>query len=318
MYSFMHSTKYIHAYIPMLYVAHFSLSIKAFLLFRSHHTHAHKTFKNSSSNNSNIVYTRDSLICFSFYSDDGISHVSFSHVHFLCVTDSFASVFIHEREAHIYLKWKIKVKMKWFGTTLSQHREWTRKKLLFPEIWLGEQWTWLGRMYWKKCREIIMTKTEQKKKGERKKRKMKWNKIKSIKRAVHQIIHTDVLQIYDGPLDLYPPSSHLPKQKMCALNFLCFGYDTAHGAAPKTSLLLCRHSPNAIWAILLCVHCTQKRSKIQSDQGEWHRRLFIYSSSPLLCLASFSLSFFFSCIFCIEAVELWFVVNPYVLVQKWN
>lgn len=86
--------------------------------------------------------------------------------------------------------------------TLAAQRV-NQKKTTFSGNLTG--WIWLGRMYWKKCREIIMTKTEQKKKGERKKRKMKWNKIKSIKRAVHQIIHTYVLQIYDGPLDLYPP-----------------------------------------------------------------------------------------------------------------
>lgn len=105
--------------------------------------------------------------------------------------------------------------------------------------------------------------------------------------------------IYVSPL--FPPP--LNTRKKCAVDCFCM-FRLQHNihAAMKTSLLLCRHTPNAIWAILLCVHCTQKRSQIQSDQGEWHRRLFIFIISVffVLFLAAFFLHLY-----------IYFTLKPY-------
>lgn len=101
-------------------MAHFSLSIITFFTSSTHsHSHTH-------------TYTRQSDL-FLFLS---------GRWHFTCFI--FARPFFFVLPIHCFsfytwmrnIKWKIKVKMKWFGIT--------KKKLLFPEIWLGEH---DGRMY---------------------------------------------------------------------------------------------------------------------------------------------------------------------------
>lgn len=164
----MRSTKYIHilcyekrrgTLFTFDYNSFFSSLSLSFLLPKLIYTL--KTFENNNNNN-NHSYTRQSDL-FLFL---------FGRWHFTCFI--FARPFFFVLPIHCFsfytwmrnIKWKIKVKMKWFGTT-NTHIHTQSEPTTFSGNLTG--WTWRTCMpcMEKKCREIIMNKPKQKKEREK-------------------------------------------------------------------------------------------------------------------------------------------------------
>lgn len=172
--------------------------------------------------------------------------------------------------------------------TLAAQRV-NQKKTTFSGNLTG--WIWLGRMYWKKCREIIMTKTEQKKKGERKKRKMKWNKIKSIKRAesikLYILMFCRYMMVHLIYIPLLPP----PKTKdVCAELFVFrLRHSTRRSTENFTFTLSSQSKCDLGHFAVRPLHSKTFKDTIRS---RWMTPTIIYIFIISVALSCFFLSFF--------------------------
>lgn len=139
--------------------------------------------------------------------------------------------------------------------------------------------------------------TEEKQEKERE-RNAKWNKIKSIKRASHQIICAD---IWWSTWSIYTPPP-TPQNKRCEMNFLCFSYDrqrsTQHRKLHFYFVVTVQMRFGPFCCASIALKNVQRYNPIKVNDTDDY--LYIHHLRCFVLLLSFLLSFFFHVYFALK------------------